>query len=70
MLIKTNLVYLAEDYGITDYEGFSDYLFANFRDYVWRVYDGIEYCHANDAKFLAKEYLEYKRIVSNYEVIV
>lgn len=66
MLIKTNLVYLAEDYGITDYEGFSDYLFANFREYVWRVYDGIEYCHANDAKFLAQEYLEYKSTVFEY----
>jgi hypothetical protein len=66
MLIKTNLVYLAEDYGITDYEGFSDYLFANFRDYVWRVYDGVEYCHANDAKWLAEEYLEYKSEVLRF----
>lgn len=64
MLIKTNLAYLAEDYDIADYDDFSDYLFANFRDYVWRVYDGIEYCQSDDAKFLVREYLEYKTVVS------
>jgi len=64
MLIKTNLVYLAEDYGITDYYDFSDYLFANFREYVWRVYDGLEYCHSAHAKSLVREYLEYKTVVS------
>lgn len=66
MLIKTNLAYLAEDYDITDYDDFLKYLFSNFRDYVWRVSDGIEYCHSDYAKFLAQEYLEYKAEVSRF----
>lgn len=66
MIRKTHLVYLAEEYDITDYDDFSDYLFSNFRDYVWRVYDGIEYCHSEDANQLAQEYLEYKAEVSRF----
>ena len=68
--LKRNIVYLAEDYQITDYGGFSDYLFANFPTEVWEVYDGNQYCYAEVADKLAQEYLEYKSIVSNYEVIV
>lgn len=68
--LKRSLVYLAEDYKITDYDGFSDYLFANFPTEVWEVFDGIQYCYAGVADKLAQEYLEYKRIVSNYEAIV
>lgn len=63
--LKRNLVYLAEDYGF-DYDDFSNYLFVNFRDYVWGVHDGVEYCHANDAKWLAQEYLGYKSAVAEY----
>lgn len=66
MFLKRQLSYLAEDFGITDYDDFSDYLFENFRKYVWRVYDGIEYCHPGDAEFLAKSYLEYKSTVAQY----
>ncbi len=68
--LKRSLVYLAEDYKITDYDGFSDYLFANFPTEVWEVSDGLQYCYAEVADKLAQEYLEYKSIVSNYEVIV
>lgn len=65
MFYKTNLAYLAEDNKF-DYDDFSAYCFANYREYVWRVFDGFEYCHANDASFLAKEYKDYLETVRRY----
>jgi hypothetical protein len=69
MLRKTNLAYLAEDHGIIDYDDFSDYVFANFPSEVWRVHDGIEYCYPECAMRLAKEYLEYRSLVSRYQEV-
>ena len=63
MLYKSNLVYVAEDNGF-DYDDFSKYCFANYSQYVWRVFDGVEYCHANDAKFLSDEYREWKEMTN------
>lgn len=62
--LKRNLVYLCENYQITDYDDFSAYAFANFPKEVWEVFDGIQYCYAEVADNLAKEYLEYKSIVT------
>ena len=66
MYQKQNLVYACEDHNITDYDGFSQYVFTNYRDYVWRVYDGVEYCHPNDAAFLCKEFIEFKETIGKY----
>lgn len=63
MLYKRSLAYLAEDHNF-DYDDFSKYCFANYSEYVWRVFDGIEYCREEDADFLAKEYKSYKEVVS------
>lgn len=63
MFYKSNLAYVAEDNDF-DYDEFSKYCFANYGQYVWRVFDGVEYCHANDAKFLASEYREFKEMTN------
>jgi hypothetical protein len=65
--LKRNLAYLAEDYQITNYDDFSAYAFANFSTEVWVVVDGIEYCYAEVADKLAKEYLEYKSMVAEFK---
>ena len=66
MYTKSNLVYVAEDHGITDFDGFIDYCFANYPKYVWSAGPGdsrIDYCHPNDASFLAGEYMEFSVLV-------
>ena len=65
MIAKKNLAYLAEDYCL-DYDDFVAYCFANFPDSVWQVYDGMKYCHHNCSWHLVKEYMEFKRIVKEY----
>lgn len=65
MLRKRELSYLAEDYNL-DYDDFVKYCFANYRDHVWKVFDGIKYCYADSADFLANEYIEFKNLVKEY----
>jgi len=61
MLRKSNLVYVAEDYKL-DYDEFSDYCFKYHSDSVWRVFAGVEYCHAGSESYLVSEFLEFKKV--------
>jgi hypothetical protein len=65
MFYKSNLVYVAEDFRLP-IGPFIDYCQHNFSEYVWEVFDGVVYCHSNDAGFLAGEYREFLEKVSRY----